>query len=94
MSGLRHRVERLEGPGVDGAIVWVQAPTHWAGERGRAEAEALAVRRGLRPPFGLTVFPCPNATEMQPLFIGTGAEFGALLADVATHGKRIGGRNR
>lgn len=95
MTALGKRVKRLEGAGADhGAVVWVQAPADWPAERSRAEAEALAGRRGLRPPFGLTVWPRADATAMQPLFVGTGAEFGAMLADVAARGKRVGGGSR
>ena len=91
MNRLEKRVEKLEGSGPsDEVLIWANVPDSWDTKRQEAAAEALAREWGYEPPFRFDLRPLNNVREVEPIFIGTNADFKAFwdaLIDHVLHGE-------
>lgn len=90
MSGLKRRVDRLEGGKRNIPIVIASVPSHWSKERQEAEVTALAIAKGAVKPFNFWIIKEQGAEKAHVGYIG---DFRKVLDYIKKHGSRIGDQN-
>ena len=89
MRGLSTRLKRLEGAQTsDERFAWVQSPEHLSDAEVRARVNPLIAEKWPDLDYRLEVSHLPNDGKLSLVGAWTGAEFSALLDDIAKGGVR------